>query len=138
MEAARAELVSRVLRPELERGRVILCDRYDDSTLAYQGGGRGLDLTMLQEWNRAATGGLKPHRTLLFDLDVEVGLERRGGAGGANRLDLESAAFHRRVRIAYAQLAKREPSRFVVLDASLPADELERAVWAAVEPGLPL
>lgn len=137
MEAARAELVAKVLRPELERGRVILCDRYDDSTLAYQGAGRGLDLTMLSEWNRAATGGLKPDLTLLFDLDIQVGLGRRGEAGGGNRLDAEPAEFHRRVRDAYAQMARREPRRFVILDGSQPAEALAAVVWQAVEPRLP-
>ena len=133
MEAARAELVAGVIRPALEAGRVVLCDRYDDSTLAYQGGGRGLDLTLLAEWNRAATGGLKPHLTLLFDLDPGVGLDRRSSAGGANRLDQEPADFHRRVRTFYLTLARRESTRFVVLDATLPPDRIEGEVWAAVE-----
>lgn len=137
MEAARAELVERVLGPELGRGRVVLCDRYDDSTLAYQGGGRGLDRAMLAGWNRAATGGLVPDLTLLFDVDTRIGLGRRGEAGGANRLDAEPEEFHRRVRAAYLDLARLEPGRFRVLDAALAADELERQVWEAVAPLLP-
>jgi dTMP kinase len=137
MEASRAELVAGVIRPALGAGRVVLCDRYDDSTLAYQGGGRGLDLAMLAAWNRAATGGLRPDLTLLFDLDPGVGLERRSGAGGANRIDLEAADFHRRVHDCYLQLARREPARFVRLDAALAPAELEARVWGAVAPRLP-
>jgi dTMP kinase len=77
MVASRAELVGRVLRPALESGRVVLCDRYGDSTIAYQGAGRGLDREMLAGWNRAATGGLTPDLTILFDVDPGVGLSRR-------------------------------------------------------------
>lgn len=138
MEAARAELVASVIRPALAAGRVVLCDRYDDSTLAYQGAGRGLDERMLRELNRAATGGLVPGLTLLFDLDPAAGLARRTGAAGAiNRLDREPPDFHARVRARYLELAAAEPARFVVLDASLAADALEAKVWEAVEPRLP-
>lgn len=134
MEAARADLVSRVIRPALEDGGVVLCDRYDDSTLAYQGGGRGLDHAMLLEWNRVATGGLKPDLTLLYDLDPDVGLSRRAVAPGEmNRLDQEPSGFHTRVRARFLELAAAEPERFVVLDAGLPADDLEKAAWAILE-----
>ncbi len=137
MEAARAELVAGVIRPALAAGRVVLCDRYDDSTLAYQGAGRGLDGAMLREWNRAATGGLTPGLTLLFDLDPAAGLARRAGAAGApNRLDREPPDFHARVRARFLELAAAEPARFVVLDASLPPEALEAKVWEAVEPRL--
>jgi dTMP kinase len=133
MEAARAELVANVLRPELARGRIVLCDRYADSTLAYQGGGRGIDSALLDAMNRAATGGLAPDLTLLHDLPAEVGTRRRAGApGDTNRLDREPLDFHGRVRERYHTLAAREPDRFRVLDASLPADELERQVWGLV------
>jgi dTMP kinase len=135
MEAARSELVSTVIRPALAAGRVVLCDRYDDSTLAYQGGGRGLDDRMLRELNRAATGGLVPGLTLLFDLDPAAGLERRA-TGATNRLDREPPDFHARVRARYLELAAAEAARFVVLDASLPAEVLETRVWQAVEPRL--
>ncbi|MFI5370191.1 MAG: dTMP kinase [Candidatus Eisenbacteria bacterium] len=132
--ASRADLVDRVIRPALLAGRVVLCDRYTDSTLAYQGGGRGLDTVMLASWNRAATGDLVPDLTLLFDLDPALGLERRARAAAAtNRLDREALDFHTRVRARYLELAAREPGRFVVIDASLTADDLERAVWEAVE-----
>lgn len=133
LEAARADLVAKVIRPALAGGRVVFCDRYGDSTLAYQGGGRGLDAAALEAWNLAATGGLRPDLTLLFDLDAGQGLRRRAGAGDANRLDREPEAFHARVRARYHELAAREPDRFVILDASQPADTVELAAWRALE-----
>jgi len=133
MEAARADVVYRVIRPALEAGRVVLCDRYDDSTLAYQGGGRGLDREWLAGMNRFATGGLIPDLTLLFDVPPREGLSRRRGGGGANRLDLESAAFHERVRVAYLELARAEPGRIVVIDASRPPDAIFEDAWRAIE-----
>jgi dTMP kinase len=137
MVAARADVVAHAIRPALAAGRVVLCDRYGDSTLAYQGGGRGLDPAMLREWNRVATGDLVPDLTLLFDLDPAVGLARRGGAGGeVNRLDLESHDFHARVRAAYRVLAAGEPGRWVTLDATLDPDALEARAWQALEPRL--
>ncbi len=139
MVAARSDLVSTMLRPALAAGRVVLCDRYGDSTLAYQGGGRGLDAAQLAQWNRAATGGLVPDLTLLFDVTPELGLARRAKAAGtANRLDLEPAEFHARVRQRYLDLARAEPKRFVVLDAARGADALEAEVWAAVQSRLPV
>jgi dTMP kinase len=139
MVAARSDLVAGRLRPALESGRIVLCDRYTDSTLAYQGGGRGLDGAMLASWNRSATGGLVPDLTLLFDLEPELGLARRAAAhGGANRIDLESEVFHSRVRERYLQLARAEPSRFTVLDADRPPAELAERVWSAVASRLPL
>jgi dTMP kinase len=133
MVAARSDLVATVLRPALAAGRVVLCDRYADSTLAYQGGGRGLDAVQLARWNEAATGGLQPDLTLLFDVPPGVGLARRAGAAGApNRLDLESEAFHARVRARYLELARAEPARFRVFDAALDADTLSAAVWSEV------
>jgi len=139
MIAARSDLVATTLRPALAAGRVVLCDRYGDSTLAYQGGGRGLDLEQLAAWNRAATGGLAPELTLLFDVPPELGLARRAGAAGTpNRLDLESEAFHARVRDRYLELARAEPHRWRVLDASRDADTLEAEVWSAVSARLPV
>jgi dTMP kinase len=137
MEAARADLVTRVLRPALAASRVVLCDRYDDSTLAYQGAGRGLDAGLLAKLNSAATGGLTPDLTLLFDLDPAVGLARRSGDPAAlTRLDREPGDFHVRVRERFLDLARATPERFVVLDAAQDPERLERAVWSAVEPRL--
>jgi dTMP kinase len=129
--------VAGVIRPALAATRIVLCDRYDDSTLAYQGGGRGLDMDLLRVLNRAATGGLTPDLTLLFDLDPAAGLARRELAkGSVNRLDREPEAFHARVRARYLELAAAEPRRFVVLNGALAPALLEAEVWAALEPRL--
>jgi len=137
MEAARADLVANVIRGALAAGRIVLCDRYDDSTLAYQGAGRGLDLELLRTLNRAATEGLKPDLTVLLDLDPATGLRRRARAETpVNRLDREPEAFHARVRARYIELAAAEPRRFVVLDGALPPERLEALVWSALEPRL--
>ena len=134
MVAARADLVRRVLEPALRSGRVVLCDRYADSTLAYQGAGRGLDPTLLSAMNRAATGGLTPDLTLLFDLDPAIGMARRERATGpTNRLDREPLEFHQRVRGFYLELAAREADRFVVVDAAEPPDQVAARVWSALE-----
>jgi dTMP kinase len=134
MEAARADLVASLVRPALAAGRVVLCDRYDDSTLAYQGAGRGLDPGLLAILNQAATGGLGPALTLLYDVPPELGLARRESAAGeTNRLDREPADFHLRVRRCFLALAAAEPERWVVLDATATPDELERLGWAALE-----
>ncbi len=137
MEAARADVVSRLIAPELAAGHVVLCDRFADSTLAYQGGGRGLDLELLAAMNRVATGGREPDLTLLFDVDPAVGLARRARAAPrTNRIDREPESFHVRVREHFLTLARAHPARWVVLDAGLDPDALERVVAAAVEPRL--
>jgi dTMP kinase len=133
MVAARAELVARVIRPALARGQVVLCDRYADSTLVYQGAGRGLDRALLRSLNEAATGGLSPDLTLLLDLDPAIGLSRRSAAGEPNRLDREPEAFHARVRAAYLELSREEPARWVALDATLPSETLVLRIAETVE-----
>jgi len=133
MVAARAELVARVIRPALARGQVVLCDRYADSTLVYQGAGRGLDRALLRSLNDAATGGLTPDLTLLLDLDPAIGLSRRSAAGEPNRLDREPEAFHARVRAAYLELSREEPARWVALDATLPSETLVLRIAETVE-----
>jgi dTMP kinase len=97
---------------------VVVCDRYGDSTLAYQGYGHGNDLDQIRSLLTFATGGLKPDLTLLLDIDVKVGLERRAHGGDWNRLDAYDLAFHQRVRQGYHQLAAAEPERWVTIDAS--------------------
>jgi len=132
--AARAELVAQIIRPALANGCVVLCDRYTDSTLAYQGNGRGLDLDALRAMNAFATGGLEPDRTFLLDVDVQEGLRRRHAEGGAiTRLDAESVAFHERVAVGYRALAAAEPERWRVVDASAAVEAVVEAVWAAIE-----
>lgn len=134
IQAARADLMRAVIAPALALGSIVLCDRHTDSTLAYQGAGRGLDLELLRAMNRASTSGVAPDLTLLYDLDPAVGLARRAAAPGSrNRLDQEPLEFHVRVRAGFLELARAEPSRFVVLDGSLDPAALEERAWAAVE-----
>jgi dTMP kinase len=128
--AARAELVERVIRPALERGAVVLCDRYLDSSLAYQGGARGLGLGPVEEVNRFATGGLLPDLVVLLDLDPADGLRRR--ARGRDRIEAQDLGFHRRVRDAFRGLAAADPERFAVVDAAAPVPEVAARVQAAV------
>ncbi|MBA4374871.1 MAG: dTMP kinase [Anaerolinea sp.] len=116
--AARAQIVAELIRPNLEKGVVVISDRYADSTLAYQGYGHGLDLETLREILSFATGGLKPDLTLLLDIDVEEGLNRRKTGGGEwNRLDAQQLEFHKRVRQGYHEMVKADPSRWRVIDA---------------------
>ncbi len=130
--AARAELVEAVIRPALERGAVVLCDRYLDSSLAYQGGARGLGRGPVTEVNRFATGGLVPDLVVLLDLDPASGLRRR--AGELDRIEAQDLAFHRRVRQAFCDLAAADPGRFAVIDAAAPVQEVAARVQAAVRP----
>jgi dTMP kinase len=134
IEAARADLFARIIAPALAAGGVVLCDRHSDSTLAYQGYGRGLDLERLRGWNAAATADRSPDLTVLFDLEPAIGLARRAAAGGkTNRIDREPLEFHARVREGFLALARSEPQRIVVIDASQPPDEVERKVWTIIE-----
>jgi len=131
--AARAQILSEVIRPQLEKGLVVISDRYADSTLAYQGYGHGLDLEVLRGILTFATGGLSPDLTLLLDVDVETGLARRQQGGGEwNRLDDYALAFHRRVRNGYLELAAAEQRRWVRIDASLPPPKVQQHMQEAV------
>lgn len=137
--AARAQHVAEVIAPALGRGEIVLCDRFTDSTLAYQGYGRGLDGEAIRLCNRMAAGGLEPDLTLIFDVRPEAGLARADvpapGDRGRKRRDAigqAPLAFHRRVRKGFLALAKAEPARFVVIDASLPAAQVTEWAWAAV------
>ncbi len=124
--AARAQLVEEVLRPALAAGKVVLCDRYADSTLAYQGYGRGQDLASLAALAAFATGGLTPDLTVYLDVEPSLGLRRKqaGAAEEWNRLDDEALAFHTAVRQGYLQLMARQPARWFCVDASLPVDAI--------------
>lgn len=123
--ASRAQLVEEIIRPALESGYVVICDRYADSTIAYQGYGRGLDRTMLADITAYATGGLVPDLTVFLDLDVTEGISRRRNEGEEmNRLDLEEIAFHERVRAGYHHLAAAGPSRWVKVDAGRPVSSI--------------
>jgi dTMP kinase len=117
-QASRAQHVEQVIRPHLASGRLVISDRYADSTLAYQGHGYQTDLQRLTALVDFATGGLKPDLTVFFDLDVEEGLRRRAKGGEWNRLDALELAFYQRVRAGYDQLMQAEPARWVSIDAS--------------------
>jgi dTMP kinase len=122
-----------VIQPALDSGETVICDRYLDSTLAYQGGGRGLDLAQLQAVQHFATGGLTPDLRLLLDLPVEVGLARRyADAESVNRIDGENLAFHQRVRASYRASALTDPAGWVVMDATRPPASIAGEIWAIV------
>ena len=137
--ASRAQIVYQVIRPRLEAGGVVVCDRFYDSTLAYQGYGHGLDLTALRAITDFATGGLRPDLTFLIDLPAEDGLRRRRRGGQWNRLDAYDLDFHQRVRQGYFDLAAAEPDRWVTVDATRPVEavqsEIRRVVEARLERG---
>lgn len=133
LAAARADHVRRVLAPALAVGRDVACDRFSDSTRAYQVGGRGLAEDVVERVDALAAGGLRPDLTLLLDLPAEVGLRRvRERAGADSRFDAEALGFHRRVRSAFLRIAGQEPERVVVVDATPDADEVERRVLSVV------
>jgi dTMP kinase len=137
--ASRAQLVAEVIRPALAAGRSVVCDRYLDASVAYQGWARGLGEEFVRDLNAAAVGSAVPDRTFLLDLAVAEGLgrgpARREAEGTAvrDRLEREAAAFHERVREGYLRLAKREKKRIVVIDASLPLEEVVRTILGNLE-----
>ena len=142
--AARAQHVQEVIVPALERGETVLCDRFTDATVAYQGHGRGLDLAVIEQLNRLATGALQPALTVLIDCPVQVGLSRAlariEATSGAReeRFELESVRFHERVRDGYLALAAAFPERFVVVDGSGDVLQTEKLVVAALSRRIPL
>lgn len=137
--AARAQHVREVLLPALASGSVVICDRYVDSTLAYQGGGRGLLLASLLSVQEFATGGLLPDLRILLDLPVEVGLARRlSGSEAVNHLDRAGVAFHERVRSTYFDLIDADPACWAVVDADGPPEIVANRVMEAVAARLPL
>jgi dTMP kinase len=132
--AARAQLVDQLIVPHLQRGGIVLSDRYADSTLAYQGYGRGLDLNAVRSVIAFATNNLKPDVTFYLDLEVEEGIERRRRSGGEwNRLDDQALEFHRRVRAGYLQMVSEEPARWVRLDAVRSVEIIQQDIVAQVE-----
>lgn len=132
-QASRAQLVEQVIRPHLAGGGIVVCDRYADSTLAYQGYGHQVDLARLRVIVDFATGGLKPDLTLLLDIEAESGLRRKVKSGEWNRLDAYELAFHHRVRQGYFELAKEEPQRWVTIDASQPPVRVQGEIRRIVE-----
>ncbi|MFS8777658.1 dTMP kinase [Synechococcus sp. W70.1] len=139
--ADRAEHVQKCILPALAAGQVVVCDRFTDSTLAYQGYGRGLDLQQVRQLNHLATGGLQPHLTLWLDLPPEVGLARKASGpltrtGLADRLEQERLEFHRRVHQGFQTLAAAEPQRIVRIDAEGSPLEVAARIWSVVQPRL--
>jgi dTMP kinase len=131
--ASRAQLVGQLVRPALARGTIVLCDRFADSTIAYQGYGRGLNLDALRQITAFATGDLTPDLTIYLDIPVEKGLDRKRRAlaldgGEWNRLDQEPVAFHRRVRQGYLTLAADDPDRWVILDACRSIEDVQEEI----------
>lgn len=135
-QAARAQIVEEVIQPRLNRGEIVLSDRYFDSTIAYQGYGHGQPLEQVRQLVRYATGGLTPDLTILLDLDVEVGLQRKSRQQEWNRLDAYAIDFHQRVRAGYLEMAKQEPERWRVVDSSrqwnVVQAELRRVILAKI------
>jgi dTMP kinase len=132
--AARAQLVGQIIRPHLQRGGVVICDRYADSTLAYQGYGRGLDLPTLRMILDFATEKLKPDITFYLDINVEAGLKRKKMGGDEwNRMDDLALDVHRRVRAGYLEMIEQEPARWVVVDATRDAETIAKEIWEIVE-----
>jgi dTMP kinase len=131
--ADRAQHVAEVIRPALEVGRTVVSDRYVDSTLAYQGYGRGLPMDLLLAVAELATGGLQPDLTFFLDVPVTVGLGRVGKRGRHDRLESERIEFHERVRDGYLDLIRRHPRRWVLIDGQGSEDEVAARIEAAVE-----
>jgi dTMP kinase len=128
--ASRAQLVSEVIRPALEEGKVVICDRFTYSTLVYQGYGRGLELSFVETVNNIATGNLKSDLTILLDISPDQGLARKRSL--RDRFELEDLSFHRRVREGYLKMVAAESERWLVIDASLPKGKIAGIIWDRV------
>lgn len=144
-EAARSQHVRDVIRPALDRGEIVVCDRFADSTTAYQGYGRGLSLREVETCNQIATGGLEPDLTLLLDVDPEIGLCRADDATNSGErqrraldsIGQESLHFHKLVRDGFLAVARANPERVTIIDAAQPSDAVTGAVWKAVSARIP-
>ena len=140
--AARAQHIEQVIRPALETGRLVLCDRFKDATFAYQGHGRGLRLDLIDALHDLETLTLRPDLTLLFDIEARLALQRardrdHGGSRDETRFEQEDLAFHERVRSGYLEMARQEPARFVVLDARGAIDDVHQRVLQVIAKHLP-
>ena len=137
-QAARAQIVEEVIRPHLAAGEIVISDRFADSTIAYQGYGHQQDLDQVRALVKYATGGLTPDLTLLLDLDVNIGMERKTRNGSEwNRLDAYTIEFHRRVRAGYQEMAKQEPQRWTVIDAGQEWEKVQDGLRRAILGRLP-
>ncbi len=129
-EASRAQHVQEVIRPALERGYVVICDRFADSSLVYQGAGRKLSAKLVKELNKIATGSLQPNITFVLDLNPQIGLARVGARGVLDRMEKEKLSFHQRVRSGFRRLVRAEPKRCILIDASRSRDDIHEAIVA--------
>ncbi|MBF0569308.1 MAG: dTMP kinase [Candidatus Omnitrophica bacterium] len=129
--AARAQVVEEAILPELEKGTILLCDRFLDSTVAYQGYGSGVDIETIRAVGKFATKGVQPDLTLFLDLDTEEGLRRRGGE--RDRIELRSLEYHNQVRQGYREIARKEPKRVVVIDGTKSIEEIFGIIGKRVE-----
>ena len=130
--ACRIQIINEVIRPGLEQGKVVICDRFSDSTIAYQGYGRGLNLETIEEINNLATEGIKPQLTILLDIPARKGLSRKESRS-SDRFEAENIIFHRKVRDGYLTLAAEELERWLVIDATLPRAEIGKIIWETVD-----
>ncbi|MBN1847913.1 MAG: dTMP kinase [Deltaproteobacteria bacterium] len=141
-EADRAQHVEEVIKPALDKGQWVLCDRFCDATVAYQGFARGMDMVLIRTLNDAVTRGIRPDLTFLLDCPVEIGLERARTRNrdhaqkGQDRFEQERLAFHRVVRRGYLELASKEDKRFVIIDAALTEDRVEEEIFRVLTPYL--
>jgi dTMP kinase len=129
--ASRAQLLDEIVRPALKAARVVICDRYTDSSVAYQGYGRGVDIGTIKDINKMATGALKPDLTVLLDISPEQGFARKTGQE-PDRFEQEDREFHLRVRNGYLKLAEEEPGRWLVIDADLSKERIKQIIWKKV------
>ena len=136
--AARTDHLERTIRPALERGAVVVCDRFADSTRAYQGAGGGVSPAFIQNLEAAVLAATRPDLTLILDLPISVGLRRAGARGGIEaRFEAKGTAFHERLRQGFLDIAAAEPIRCTVIDAAMCEAAVEEAIWRAVAPRLP-
>jgi len=136
-QAARAQIYREIVLPSLQAGKIVVMDRSRDSSVVYQGVVRGFGRELIDQLNDISTKNTLPDLTLLLDLPVEVGLQRRAESDKQDRLDMEGAEFHHKVRQAYLDLAQSEPKRWVTIDAAKSLEEVEQEIWKQVEPRLP-
>ena len=133
MFAARMQHIDELIKPALASGKIVICDRFTDASYAYQGAGRGLDISRIQKLEDWVQQGLKPHLTLLFDLDVETGLRRANQRSEADRFEQEEISFFERIRACYLERAENEPERFRIVDASQSFDNVKQQIQTILE-----
>lgn len=133
--ASRAELIASCIQPALDRGEIVICDRFYDSTYVYQGLGRAIDMDTVEKLNQITVGTLKPDLTILLDLDTKIGIQRAKNrqSGELDRIENESLAFFEAVRNGYLEIAKKEPARFKVIDGELNVSTIQEMIWETVK-----